>query len=91
MSDSDRWRDLVHEGVDCALRWGELADSGLVARRLSVLTRVTCAAVAYLKRFGRPRLLEGLEGHQIVGLRRFTSRDLKPLNFVVDGKTRSTP
>lgn len=90
MSESDRWIDLVHEGVDCALRWGELADSGLVARRLAVLTRVTCAAPVYLERFGRPKSLHDLEGHQIVGLRRFTSGDLEPLNFVVDGRPYST-
>jgi DNA-binding transcriptional LysR family regulator len=86
MNESDRWVDLVHEGVDCALRWGELADSGLVARRLAVLTRVTCAAPAYLTRFGRPKSLEDLDGHRIVGLRRFTTGELEPLKFVVDGK-----
>ena len=87
MSESDRWVDLVHEGVDCALRWGELADSGLVARRLAVLTRVTCAAPAYLKRFGRPKSLQDLgAGHQVVGLRRFTTGDIEPLSFIVDGK-----
>jgi DNA-binding transcriptional LysR family regulator len=86
MSESDRWVDLVHDGVDCALRWGELADSGLVARRLAVLSRITCAAPAYPKRFGRPKLLEDLDGHQIVGLRRFTTGELEPLNFVIDGK-----
>jgi DNA-binding transcriptional LysR family regulator len=86
MSESDRWVDLVHEGVDCALRWGELADSGLVARRLAVLTRITCAAPAYLKRFGRPKSLEDLDGHRIVGLRRFTTGELETLKFVVDGK-----
>src|SRR3984957_20360538 len=92
MSESDRWVDLVHEGVDCALRWGELADSGLVARRLAVLTRVTCAAPTYLKRFGRPKSLGDLgDGHQIVGLRRFTTGDLEPLSFVIDGKLQQTP
>ena len=90
MSESDRWVDLVHEGVDCALRWGELADSGLVARRLAVLTRITCAAPAYLKRFGRPRSLADLGGHRMVGLRRFTSGDLEPLNFIIDGKMHGT-
>jgi DNA-binding transcriptional LysR family regulator len=90
MSESDRWVDLVHEGVDCALRWGELADSGLVARRLAVLTRVTCAAPAYLKRFGHPKSLPDLDaGHQIVGLRRLSTGDLEPLAFAVDGKTHS--
>lgn len=91
MSESDRWVDLVHEGVDCALRWGELADSGLVARRLAVLTRITCAAPTYLKRFGRPKSLQDIEaGHQVVGLRRFTTGDLEPLSFVVDGKIHTT-
>ena len=85
MSKSDRWVDLVHEGVDCALRSGELADSGLVARRLAVLSRITCAAPAYLKCFGRPKSLEE-DGHQIVGLRRFNTGELEPLNFVIDGK-----
>jgi DNA-binding transcriptional LysR family regulator len=90
MSESDRWVDLVNEGVDCALRWGELADSGLVARRLAVLTRVTCAAPAYLKRFGQPKSLGNLDaGHQIVGLRRLTTGDIEPLAFVVDDKTQS--
>jgi DNA-binding transcriptional LysR family regulator len=90
MSESDRWVDLVNEGVDCALRWGELADSGLVARRLAVLTRVTCAAPAYLKRFGQPKSLGNLDaGHQIVGLRRLTTGDIEPLAFVVDDKTES--
>jgi DNA-binding transcriptional LysR family regulator len=90
MSESDRWVDLVHEGVDCALRWGDLADSGLVARRLAVLTRITCAAPSYVKRFGRPKSLEDLgTGHQMVGLRRATTGDLEPLDFAVDGKMRN--
>jgi DNA-binding transcriptional LysR family regulator len=91
MSESDRWVDLVHEGVDCALRWGELADSGLVARRLAVLTRITCASPAYIKRFGRAKTLRDLDaGHRMVGLRRFTTGDLEPLSFVVDGKMHKT-
>ena len=90
MSESDRWVDLVREGVDCVLRFGELPDSDLVARRVAVLSRITCAAPAYLERFGRPRSLADLGGHRMVGLRRFTSGDLEPLNFAVDGKTHGT-
>jgi DNA-binding transcriptional LysR family regulator len=86
MSESDRWVDLVQVGVDCALRWGELADSGLVARRMAVLDRVTCAAPAYLKRMGRPKSIEDLARHHMVGLRRLSSGDLEPLRFAVDGK-----
>ena len=88
MSESDRWVDLVHEGVDCALRWGELADSGLIARRLAVLDRITCAAPAYLKRMGRAKSIDDLARHDMVGLRRFTSGDTEPLRFAVDGELR---
>src|SRR6185295_3590579 len=48
MSESDRWIDPVQEGVDCVLRYGALPDSDLVARRVAVLDRLTCAAPSYL-------------------------------------------
>ena len=44
MSESDRWVDLVREGVDCVLRFGELQDSDLVARTVAALERITFAA-----------------------------------------------
>lgn len=50
----DRPVDLVEEGVDCAIRGGQLGDSSLIARRIGVLQFVTCATPDYLARFGRP-------------------------------------
>ncbi len=52
MSESDRWVDVVREGVDCVLRYGALPDSDLVARTVTTLERITCAAPAYLERHG---------------------------------------
>lgn len=40
MSDGDRFVDLVKEGVDCVLRVGELQDSDMIARRLTMLPEV---------------------------------------------------
>eukprot|EP01032_Pedospumella_encystans_P012972 gene12972-14966_t len=46
---SDRPVDLIEEGVDCAVRGGILGDSALIARRIGVLSFVTCAAPSYLQ------------------------------------------
>ncbi|MGA0603453.1 LysR family transcriptional regulator [Caulobacter sp. KR2-114] len=82
MSESDRWVDVVREGVDCVLRYGALPDSDLVARRLASLRRVTCAAPAYLQRHGAPRTPRDLAGHHAVGLRSITTGALPAFDFV---------
>src|SRR5580692_9845938 len=49
----DRLGDLVADGFDAALRFGEPEPSSLVARRLLDTRVLTCAAPAYLARRGR--------------------------------------
>jgi DNA-binding transcriptional LysR family regulator len=88
MSESDRWVDLVHEGVDCVLRYGKLPDSDMVAREVAMLERITCASPGYLERFGTPASAEDLAGHQIVGIRALSSGGLAPLEFT-EGAIRS--
>src|SRR5215469_8440944 len=55
MSEGERWVDVVREGVDCALRYGALEDSDLVARRVTMLRRITVGSRDYLDRFGIPK------------------------------------
>jgi len=85
MSESDRWVDLVQEGVDCALRYGKLRDSDLTARPVAMLERLTCATPGYLARFGTPTDIESLAGHRVVGLRSITTGNLAPLEFMHKG------
>jgi DNA-binding transcriptional LysR family regulator len=89
MSEGERWIDLIREGVDCVLRFGNLPDSDLVARRVVILERFTCAAPDYLERFGTPVNLESLEGHRMIGLRSLSTGNVRPLEFVVAGTTRN--
>ena len=89
MSESERWIDVVREGVDCVLRWGHLPDSDLVARRVVMLDRLTCAAPGYLARFGTPTGHAALDGHRMIGLRSLTTGGLRPLEFMV-GETLQT-
>ncbi len=59
----DRVVNLVEEGIDAAVRIGELPSSGLYARRVGAVRRVLCAAPRYLRRRGRPRAPADLERH----------------------------
>ena len=85
---SDRYVDLVQEGVDCVVRGGELADSGLIARRLTDLAQVTCVSADYADRHGVPQSLDDLPAHQAVVWRSPTSGRTQPLDFMVDGRLR---
>ncbi len=60
---TDNFVDIIRDGVDVAVRIGELADSSLVARKLSPDRRVICAAPSYLAKAGAPKSLLDLEHH----------------------------
>jgi LysR family transcriptional regulator for bpeEF and oprC len=60
---TDRTVDLVAEGVDCALRLGDLPDSTLIARPIGMAGMITCASPSYLSERGEPKTVEELSGH----------------------------
>lgn len=66
---TDRAVDLIEEGVDVAIRSGDLPDSRLVSRPLGQFRLLLCAAPAYLARRGRPQQLRDLERHDTVRFR----------------------
>lgn len=65
---SDRLVDLVNEGIDCAVRIGELADSSLVSVRLGDQRRMVVASPDYVARNGAPRTLDDLARHECFSL-----------------------
>jgi DNA-binding transcriptional LysR family regulator len=64
---TDRFVDLIDEGVDVAVRIGTLADSSLVARRLAPVRRVVCASSTYLAARGTPATPADLAAHDCIG------------------------
>lgn len=76
---SDRQIDLIEEGVDCAIRGGNLADSSLIARRVGLLSFITCATPTYLDKHGRPEHPRDLTEHR--GLNYFSSKTGKTFDW----------
>lgn len=58
--------DLVDEGIDVALRMGDLPDSSMLVRRIGQARRLVIATPAYLERHGTPTSPDDLQGHQLV-------------------------
>lgn len=77
LSASDRLQDVRRDAVDLAVRYGALADSQLVARRLCVTRRVACAAPAYVARHGAPAHPSELAGHDCLTLHIGGRRELR--------------
>jgi len=62
----DRIVDLVAEGIDVALRVGQLPDSGLIARHVGEVQRILVASPGYLAWRGTPLAPAELKLHAIV-------------------------
>ena len=60
---TDRFVDVVDEGFDVVIRIAELADTSLIARKLSTCKLVYCATPAYLKEHGEPKVPQDLALH----------------------------
>jgi len=62
----DRAINLIEEGVDIALRTGELRDSSLIARKVAASRRVVVGSPAYFERAGIPKGPMELRDHATV-------------------------
>lgn len=60
---SDRFVDLVADGVDLALRIGHLEASSLIARKLGTMSLLAVASPGYLDRHGHPETPGDLADH----------------------------
>ncbi|HET9823360.1 MAG TPA: LysR family transcriptional regulator [Burkholderiaceae bacterium] len=62
----DRVVDLARDGIDVAIRTGELGNDSLVARRLGHFGRTVVASPSYIERFGAPKNVSDLERHRLI-------------------------
>jgi DNA-binding transcriptional LysR family regulator len=83
---SDRFADVIAEGLDAAIRVGTIADSRLVAVPLAEQQLRVYGAPAYFARRKAPRSPAELERHECVVFRNPTSGRERPWEFVDQGR-----
>ncbi|MEJ6650593.1 MAG: LysR family transcriptional regulator [Burkholderiales bacterium] len=66
LSFDDRYADLVQEGFDVGIRFGELEDSQLIARHVGSSARVCVASPSYLSKYGAPGVPNDLKNHNCI-------------------------
>ena len=65
----DRVVNLVESGFDAVIRFGELPDVRLTARKIAENRRLVCASPAYLARHGEPAAPRDLQKHRCIFIR----------------------
>ncbi|MBD2771562.1 LysR family transcriptional regulator [Iningainema tapete] len=63
---TDRFVDLVEEGVDLAIRIGNSQDSSLITSLIGTTRRVTVGSVSYFEKFGEPQTPNDLINHNCI-------------------------
>lgn len=66
---TDRPVNMVEQGFDVSIRFGELPDARLTARKLALNRRILCAAPSYLRHAGEPANPRELQRHHCIFLR----------------------
>jgi LysR family transcriptional regulator, transcriptional activator for dmlA len=66
---TDRPVSLPDEAIDVAIRFGEIPDSRLIAKKIAANRRLLCASPLYLKSHGRPESPADLARHDCIVLR----------------------
>ena len=82
VSFTDRYVDLIEEGIDLSVRFGPLADSSLIARQLTQTQFRIVGAPGYLKKHGRPKRLGDLATHNCLALILRDTRLARPWRFL---------
>ena len=81
--------DMVHEGIDLALRIGPIPDGNLIVRKLQQLPFVVCATPAYWDRRGLPAHPDDLGDHDALT---FSVRDsAHEWRFEIEGEPFAVP
>ncbi|HZC55258.1 MAG TPA: LysR family transcriptional regulator [Xanthobacteraceae bacterium] len=92
MTFTDRYIDLIEEGVDVSVRFGALQDSSLIARRLTTTQFNVVGSPRYFAKHGQPKTLKDLADHNCLAFASRDTRQIRDWRFATaDGETTLTP
>ena len=77
---SNRLVNLTEEGIDAALRLGNLPDSTLIATKIGMIRRVFAASPGYLEARGTPQKPGDLVGHDCIGVQGLTGPSFRSVS-----------
>ncbi|KJG11622.1 LysR family transcriptional regulator [Photobacterium kishitanii] len=77
---NDNLSNLAESGLDVVIRYGELADSNLISRKLASSRRVLCASPQYLANKGTPITPQDLAEHNCLAMVR-NNEEMKTWHF----------
>jgi DNA-binding transcriptional LysR family regulator len=72
---SESFVDLVEEGLDLAIRIGELGDVNLIAKKIGETELIACASKAYLEKRGTPKHPRDLINHNCFSYAYLSTKD----------------
>lgn len=86
ISVADGTIDMIAQGFDLGIRFGDRLEDGMVARRLMPAMREGLyVSAGYAERHGMPVTPQDLRSHQLIGYRFITANRLLPLILDQDG------
>ncbi|MCU0566426.1 MAG: LysR family transcriptional regulator [Oculatellaceae cyanobacterium Prado106] len=87
---SDRFTDFVEEGIDLAIRIGQITDTNLIAHRLGLTRRVTVASVDYFRDRPEPQTPADLVDHNCLVFTRPTTGNVWHFQLPSGGTSQVT-
>ncbi|WP_419796581.1 MAG: LysR family transcriptional regulator [Terasakiella sp.] len=87
---NDGYMDMVAEGIDFAIRYGNLASSSLKIKKIASTHRLPCATPSYLEKYGSPQTPYELERHNCL-IMRFGQNLDNEWSFSIDGQVVKIP
>lgn len=87
VSISDATVNLINEGLDLGIRFGDKVEEGMIARPLTPSLRSALfASPEYVETYGQPETPEDLKDHRQVAYRFITANRLAPVTLLRDGQ-----